>query len=446
MNSTELVNKFFNFEKKHKLFDLQTQDGIYWWDIVRYEIYSEILSNIIRQNKQTVHPKANKQISKLFLLLIKDFFYFLQKIFKKNNYSFFLHPRNIDNDGFSVDNISNDALQLLSKESFLVDGLKTNNMRVKAFSNILLLIFRKLFSIKNKKYNIGIEEIDELFYREFNVRSDFQNKIHNKITTFKADIKYYHCFLSLIKPKVVFMLATGNEKGLIYACHDKGIKIIEIQHGQISYYHPYYSYPKEIDFSNLKTVPYGFLSFSSYWHTVNYPVKAKVNIGSSAYNLSINKKGNNVLIVTHPIYMKNLLPLIKKLSININDRKIIVKLHPEQRVEIEGVKLELQEFHNIEVIYNEKSIIDIFKECSSMITIQSTTVYEALQLGIKVFVYKKQDYDTHNTLFSNKNLYLVDNTKQILNALDIKFIEENKVVFFDKFDKIKFINFIKELK
>lgn len=446
MNSTELINKFFKFEKKHKLFDLRTQDGIYWWDVVRFHIYYEILSNTVRQNKQTVYPSQNKQYKKIFRFLIKDFFYFLQNVFKKNNYCFFLYPRNMSNDGFSVDNTCNDALQLLVKESFLVDGLRTNKMRTKAFFNIPLLIFRKLFRIKNKKYNLGIEGIDELFYKEFNFRFDFQNKINYYINIFKADIKYYHYFFSFIKPKVVFMWTTGNEKGLIYACHEKGIKIIEIQHGQINYFHPYYSYPKEMDFSNLKTVPYGFLSFSSYWHQVNYPVKVKVDIGSSAYNLSINQKGKNVLIVTHTIYMKNLLPLIKKLSINIDDRKIIVKLHPTQRSEVEDIKKELEEFRNIEVIFNEKNIIDVFKECSSMITIQSTVVYEALQSGIKVFLYKKQDYDTHNDLFSNKNLYLVDNTKQILEALDIKFSEEDKLVFFDKFDKTKFLNFIENLK
>ena len=81
-----------------------------------------------------------------------------------------------------------------------------------------------------------------------------------------------------------------------------------------------------------------------------------------------------------------------------------------------------------------------------MITIQSTTVYEALQLGIKVFLYKKQDYDSHNDLFSNKNLYLVDNVQQILDGIDKRFIEEDKVVFFEKFDSQKFLNFIHGLK
>ena len=217
-------------------------------------------------------------------------------------------------------------------------------MKEKVYTNILILFFRKLFVWKKKKYNIGIEEIDELFYKEFDVRFDFKNKINIHISIFKADILYYRYIFSLFKPKLVFITAAGEEKGLCYACQHKEIKVFELQHGQISNFHPYYSYPKDIDFSNLKTVPYGFLSFSSYWHKVNYPVKVKLNIGSSAYNLSMNKKGNNVLIATHNIYMEDLLPLIKELSVNIKDKKIILKLHPEQRNEVEDIKVELEEF------------------------------------------------------------------------------------------------------
>lgn len=441
MNSTELAKKFFDFEKKNKLFDLQTQDGIYWWDIVRYHIYLELMTQIIRENQQAPINNQYKKINKIIILLMKDFLYLVQSLFKNNNYFFFLYPRNMDKKGFAVDYISNDTFKLLHKDSFIVDVLKTNLMQEKVYTDTLLLFIRKLFVWRKKKYNIGIEGIDELFNKEFGVRLDFENKINIHISTFKADILYYRSIFSLFKPKIVFLTANGQEKGMLYVCQQKEIKAFELQHGQISDFHPYYSYPKDLNLSRVKTLPYGFLSFSSYWHKINYPVKVKLNIGSSNYNLSMNRTGNNVLIVTHNIYMENLLPLIKELALNIKDKKIILKLHPEQRNEVEDIKVGLEEFNNIEIVCNEKSIIYVFQECSSMITIQSTTVYEALQSGIKVFLYKKQDYDSHIDLFNSKNLYLVENAQQILDGIDRSFIEE-KMVFFEKFDGRKFLNFI----
>ena len=445
MNNRELKKKFFDFEKKYNLFDLKTKDGYFWWDIVRYHVYVDILSQAIRKNNDI--PSANsRNILKTVNFVFKDIFYILKNIFRNIDYFFFLYPRSIDKDGFSTDYICHDTLSLLSKNSFLIDGLKTNNMKDKSYSNILLQVIRKIFLRKNRKYDLGIQRIDELFYTEFGVKGEFKKKIANNIAIFEADILYYNLLFSIVGPKIVFMVAAGREKGLMYACQKKEIKTVELQHGQINSFHMYYSYPLDIDFSNLKTVPYAFCSFSTYWHDTNYPVKTKIDIGNSAYSIPLKKDGNNILVVTHGIYMQNLFPLMKELSLSIKDRKIIVKLHPEQRGAVESIKLELKEFNNIEVIFNEKKIMDIFNECSSMVAIQSTTVYEALQVGVKVFLYKKQDYYSHDDLFGSKNLYLVDNVQKIVDNSDHQFVEDKKMIFFKKFDEVKFLNFIDELK
>ena len=79
-----------------------------------------------------------------------------------------------------------------------------------------------------------------------------------------------------------------------------------------------------------------------------------------------------------------------------------------------------------------------------MITIQSTTVYESIQLSVKVFLYKKKDYSSHCDLFNNKNVYLVDNIDQIIENMDNEFISSGKLTFFKKFDKGMFLKFIRE--
>lgn len=44
-NIIELAKRFKQMEVDHELFQLQFQDGTYYWDIIRYRLYMVILSN-----------------------------------------------------------------------------------------------------------------------------------------------------------------------------------------------------------------------------------------------------------------------------------------------------------------------------------------------------------------------------------------------------------------
>jgi len=446
MTNSELVNNFFNFEKKNNLFELKTDDGFYWWDVVRYHVYIEIVSKLGVENKNNNNnnKNKNKNFFKLTSFLISDFLYLLKSKFKKINYFFLLYPRNIDNNGFAIDNISNEALKLLKNNSFIIDNLKTGKMTDTPYSNIFLSLFRKIHTRKNKEHNLNIDGIDMLLKAEFNVEFRFKDKIDNLLSIFEADIKYYNILLKLFRPKIIFFVATGSEKGLLYVCNNLGIKSAEFQHGQANKMHMYYSYPNSINYEHLKTLPYAFLSLSSYWHKTNYPVKVKLDVGNSAYSVIANKSGNNIVVMCHDIYMSELLPLIHGLALKIKDRKIIVKLHPEQANEARKFKDDFKDFNNIDIVCNEKNSLNVLNNSSSMITIQSTTVYESIQLSVKVFLYKKKDYSSHCDLFNNKNVYLVDNIDQIIENMDNEFISSGKLTFFKKFDKGMFLKFIRE--
>ena len=103
MTIIEFKNKFFNFEKKYNLFDLKMQNGIYWWDIVRYNVYTELLLIMIWKQELFVPNKMSK--FKKFILFLKlffkDVFYLIRKAIGKSDFLFFINTRNRDSNGFS---------------------------------------------------------------------------------------------------------------------------------------------------------------------------------------------------------------------------------------------------------------------------------------------------------------------------------------------------------
>lgn len=459
MTNVELVKRFFEIEQKYCLFEQKTQDGVFWWDIVRYHIYVDLLALKVRNNSKSkdtsVIQKVNKfQIlldklqgfRKTFMLLLSDLFLLIKTNKSSVRYFFFIYPRNIDKNGNAIDNISNDVLSKLKKMSFVVDILKTQKTEEVSYNNVLLSVFRKFSSVLNKRHCLGLD-VNAILNTEFGTNEDFELKIQKFINVFNIDYRFYKYFLfKLFSPNAVFMVSTGSEKGLIAASRDLGINVSEIQHCQTNWCQLNYSYPQFINSKKIKTVPDVFLTFSEHWNKVNYPVGRKVVIGNSAYrNLKLaNGDNKDIVVICSSVYLENLLQVTKQLASNVTNRKIIFKLHPEQRNELDFIRQEFKDFSNVLVVLVEKTVSEIFQEVGSIITIQSTTVYEALQVGLRVFIYKKQDYDSHSDVFDCNGLYLFDTVDDILRNLDNP-SQSNSNIFFCDFKGDVLDSFINEL-
>lgn len=447
MTNKELVDKFLHFEQKYKLFEFQDENGIFWWDIVRYHVYIKILTSVVRKNQAplNINDRRISKYTKLFKYILSDTFYLLKTILKKTDYICFQYRRNIDKNGMHYDPILQEPITLLNGKICVIDGLNNRNSDDYDFYfNTFRSVFRRFYKPKNKNFLLGIAHFDELISKEFSIPLELEYHISIWVNNFYSDTKYYNMLFSFMKPKTVLMVASGSEKGLMYVCKNKNIKTIEFQHGQINSMHMYYSYPKNIDYSKYVITPDIFCSFGSYWHKTNYPVQFMWEVGKSGFRQKKTNNKKNILVATHTIYMNNLMPIIKNMANKVKDKRIIVKLHPDQKDQLEIIRSELNNYHNVDVISDKQTLLDLLEQCTSMITIQSTSVYEALQLETKVFLYKKQDYDSHFDIFENKNLYLIDNEDDIIKNLETEFRHEDNYVFFEEFDKNRFLMLLDE--
>ena len=433
MNTTDFYKKFTEFEVKNSLFDMTGVDGILIWDIVRYDIFMQLSNANVR--KSNINVSNEHRSLKYLLLLIRLLCIDLLQLFKRRNidYIFYIYPRKMNARGFIFDEISEGVISLVSECSFIIDKRMTNRTGRQAYNNVALKFLRRLYLL-SKSSKSSYSNIALLIKNEFKSDCDFSARINFLVRTYQADYFYYRCLFRRLKPRAIFFINCTDEKGLCAAANSLNINTIELQHGQANKYHPAYSYPQEVDYSNLVTFPHAFFTFSDYWKDVNYPVKLKLTIGDSRFLGYKRTDNNNVCVILAKPYEDDLLPLVKELAIQNSFRRILVRLHPEQYDQFYQLKEYFADFDNVNVVSKDESIYKTFEKINSVVLIQSTVLYEALNVGLKVFIYQKQDYTSHHDIFTSKNVYLVNSSMEISNNLQNNFIVEDGYTFFSTFN------------
>ncbi len=434
MESEDDLKSFFDdflkFEKDMNLFSI-TYDDFSVWDIVRYAIFTYLYEyNGTSTTKEQVFHRINylRKLRSLPLVLFSVLKTHL-KLRKCDNLLFSSSRKKIN--GRYEDTITYDFKQIMT-DKYVELECNASNKRYDSFA-----FHKKLFNTISSREIIDfsgiIDEMSNLVSLHFGVPKDSCCKVMNsELNRFTDDRKYYLYIFNKIKPKRVFLLQDGIQKGLIYACKKLSIELSEFQHGIINRFHQAYSYSRDIDYTNLKTVPDNLLTFSDYWGKGFYmPTTKIIPLGNSFYNYPRlkDKKGKHILIISTIPHQELFNEELSSFSENVTP--IVIKLHPSQSLDYKRIKEHYKNSGNISVIYDEFSTEDLLKEASKVVVIRSTVTYEALQLGIPVYILKRRDYIGHSDLFDIGGVSVVDSFLEVVNG---KTPTVENVVFFDTFN------------
>lgn len=450
MNIIEFTEKFHTIETDNNFFQEKDDEGILYWDLVRYDVFYLLYRHVCNTELLKVE---NNSISKWSMLssffknsigLIK--FKFISS--KKFKYICFTASRNNGNDQNSIDIISDDILSEIKKDTLAIESFSKDNNKsdyVKIFDFGFLFeaykhaLKRKLGIKKNFTYKVC-----DILQKEI-ADVSLHSHIEKIISNYKIGNSYYKKLLKRISPETIFVVQNGIRKDLFAAANQLNIPVVELQHGLIGYVHLGYSYPKNFNSLNLETLPSVFFSFSDFWtNSTNYPVKTKIPVGNNFYAKRIldSKKQYDITFVFANIYTKDLIAFIDSLLKEDYKGRICIKLHPNQFSEFEIISSLFHNYSNIEVISNKKTISQILSVSKSIFAVQSTVVYEALHYNVKVYLYKIKDYLTHNDIINNPNVYVVKNASevQVYDSYSFKKSEEDTI--FSPFNKEVFNRFL----
>lgn len=443
MKLNNITKQFLNLEKKYDLFKRKNSDNIYFWDISRYIIYNKILDKLDESNNNDNNIRKYfkfKWIRK-FKNLIKNEIYLNWNLhYNDYKYIFYIASRYKDSDGNYIDIASKNSMDILPDNKFVFESYNDNLDN--SYYSHLLNLKKKIKNPKSEDFRIN-----EILNSNFNTNIDFNNIISELIKNYKIEKDFYSKIFTKINPEIVFFTQNGIQKGMISAANDLNIPIVEFQHGLINFNHLAYSYNDEISYKHLNTLPKGFCLLADFWcKNVYYPVEIKKIIGNDHFFINKSDKEKQYLtIVFSSKHSENLMDLTQKMLKKYTD-KVFIKLHPNQKDEIEYIKNELKDYENGQVIFDERSMSELLEVSHSMITIVSTAVYEALQSETKVFIYKKQNYLEHKDVFDNKNVYLFNSIDKLFNNINNEYHKDSDNIYFEPFKEHKFRELLKEIK
>jgi hypothetical protein len=456
MNIVDFTTKFQKIEIENKFFEAKNSKGLLYWDIVRHDIFYFIyyeLTAIKNSGLTTETSGVMFLLKKHYNNLIGLIWFNIITQFKNYKYLFFIASRNKDNQGKGIDHACDDALMLVHKESLVIESYRELDQLGKYNSvfdyGLLFENYRwRFFKLFNNESIASDYEVSKVLKEGFNINSNLDAEISKILFNYSVTKAYYTKLFKRVKPKAIFLVQNGIQKGLFSAANNLNIPTVEMQHGFVGYVHPAYSYSKSIKVGDLTTVPNFFFSFSSFWSSkINYPVKNIVAIGNSHYSAKVDTavKKYDLTFIFANIYVTDLLPVVSDLLKIGYMGTICIKLHPNQVNALVSIKNIFVNNKNVYVLANEVAMSDVLSCSKSIVAIQSTGVYEALHYGLKVFIIKVKDYLTHQDIFDNPNVYLIEGINQIIDLSDNKFISSEENTMFADFKKEKFLKFLEKL-
>lgn len=439
----KLINNFKKFDKK--IISLNKKKVIELWFCIRYAVFYNHVSNI--------YFKSQK---KTFLQYLKKFIF---QILQSIKIIFFLFKRSkvieIDVGRYKLyDGEFNSTINHILKKNkikFQTISLSSNSkifdnkINIVFFVNIIHFFLKFFIKFKKKDFKdlFLIKKNFNLYFKE-NKKVDFLN-IYKSIYLQQVSIFLVtKFFIKLFKSKKIFYMENANLSKLIQYCGKASIETFDIQHSLISELNILYRFYLSKSYNYLITK--NIIIWGKYWKKFYSNNSRCVNVGYLEKKDQIHKtnKKKQIIIISSIFSRKHLIELLKFLSGNLKDYKIIYKLRPEEN--IDSLKKFIN-FYNKNVVFlgklSENELKKKIAQSEYIIGINSTLLIESIGIS-KIIVYKKDWFREYDNLIKKDVFLSAKNCIEVLSIIKNKKKPNNSVKREDIF-KIPKKNSLKNL-
>ena len=431
------------------LFEIKDKDGVCVWDLVRYYVFVTLMWT----EDQAPSTETKWSIKRVIAVLSSFVLNLWIVLFVRRKYFFFLHSRNrhpknglfFDQNAFNTINLFNPK-ECLINECYNVEGRDIYDSIIRFKQSGLLY---RLFVRNTPEYDYN--EIKNCIDKYFTNNNVSLERLNSEYKSFYAEKRFYKMVFRKTSTKLLFVTQAGIRKGVFAAAEELAIPSIEFNHGIVYNGHMAYSYPKIDNIVNYNA-DYIF-SLSDFWFQDMFLPNTKVLSVGNDYFVpkcipnSSPEADKTILVVSSDVMGLALKDFMIDMFENNPESlryKYIFKLHPNQFEQREAYEDYFRNYSNVVIITNEKSVPECLLNCATMLVIQSTAAFEALQMKRKVVVYKRLSFDVMPILFDNSNVYLVDNAIEFLHVLSLPIKDDHSDFFvaYDSNKAIKYIDFI----
>lgn len=412
----KLTDDILRVEQENKLFEIENKKGLKVWEAIRYSVNTQILRHMKPSFK---HLSGFNKTS---------FFFSLKRIWKFLIYTlthhkcktmFVLCSRSIHQDQY-CDIIMDNLYEMANKqEAFVIETTFNWDCNNYKYGNVCPSLTTLAMRLCKPKYDFS--EIIDIVKKEFDDIELDAHEIKFYYKFFLAQFYFYNIFFKIFRFNRIFFVQGGVYKGLIAAAKNNNVKIIELQHAQLSRNHFAYSYPKNINKGTLYNPDY-LLTFGPLWlKDSSFPGVNVVPLGNDFYCTNISSAVDNkkkILVVSTLNHHKKLIELVKDISFLDSSFHFIYKLHPEEYHNYRKYSDSFAKFNNVEVITNEISVSEAISKTELTLLIQSTVMVETLNAGKRVFIYKALDYEVMDFLYSEAGINFVNDASSFIETYE----------------------------
>lgn len=411
---------YFNeIEKKYGLYN-DCIEGINYWMYCRFDIWNYILS-IQNQNfgKACSTPAGGVNKCKSAITLLGTIM-FGKKVKKKNvDIVFFNHERKIKSNGIYECKYT-EAVSRLYENIYIFERPYERGHLKPAYSDNLIYLdyiavkgnlkYQVIRRFCKKKYKHLLQEIEKKIHKPMEelqaylpVSLDYKyivELIARRVLICSGKYKEYEKVFQKIHPKLIVEVVHYNMDCMIVneIARKKGIRIVELQHGNIYNSHVPYQYKAD---TQLNQLPDEIWLLSEYWKKeIHMPIDNKylIPVGFpyfekriQEYQEKYEKKNDKktILFISQWTIGKQLSEFAVAFADQCNSEayRILYKLHPGEVSNWKEQYIELKMCRKIEVIDNrEIDLYQLFAQSDIQIGVYSTAIYEGLGFGLDTYI------------------------------------------------------------
>lgn len=439
MTYREIAEKFFEFEKSHRLLSIKIAH-VYPWEIVRVIVFFKIIDYYIPGNTDLqIKPASVKVKNLLYRLFVNSIFFNPFLDFKKKDALVFESGRKYMDDNSFIDIYTEYLCRDLREKNVSFTRYETNynvddqffkrNLRNKHIDFILILakvkgVFNKV--VFNPEEVALMDKASSEIQNVFNVKIDLQEIIQQEVSRFITERGFYQKLFRLKKPKEIYIINYSQLSGMIAAAKEEGILVNELQHGMISEISVVANYPHTLP-GSLHYFPDRFYL----WDNIsmcfgNLPLEGNHIIPFKNKHIekwkqrteAFAKDEKTILIISQPYSSQEIQDFLQANVEGLKDYTLLYKIHPvEDKKNFLRFKTKLLAYPNIRFIENEESIYVLLKKAQYVVGIYSSSLFEATAFNCKVILLNLPGVEMSFPLLENKQNILLESTQKLSDFL-----------------------------
>ena len=424
-----IIHRFHAMETKYDLFNIGEEINLPIWDIIRYEVFRNISYPAKDRNRLFDLKKKSKND---YAILLKSIFkYIFIFPFKKATIIFFTSSRYLYNNKY-IDKASFNLIGISKSKNLIIESLLNSNLYYDSFLDFSNIVNR--FHKNKNTYKSYFDQINSILAKCFNENIITYEQFHSILKLYKSQYNFYYFIMKTKRPKKI-IISTGNPKALLAAAKKFNVDTNLVQHASIEIDEIDYSYPSKFNSSNYLFAN-SVYTFGEYWcKNVNVPAKNILVSGNDFFSLSESLYNDDSILfissIVHGNELANLLVKFYKLYPNF---KFVFKLHPNEfHYKDEYLSL-FKGLDNIHVITDEIDTTQLVLQCTTVVLIASAVLYQALQIGKRVAIFKRINYERQELISAKENLNFFDNENELFDIL-MKIHKYKKYNYFEPFRK-----------